>query len=79
MQGLKVTGRKANILLSTIMGRKGPVHTDVVLGLEVGDLDESMFLKLPQVFSQKEKQVKLENIPQQTDVVGSQPSVKQLG
>lgn len=45
-QDLKVTGRKANIFLST-MGQKGPVGTHVVMGLEVSGLDENDFLELP--------------------------------
>lgn len=67
MRDLKVTGKKANILLRT-MGKEQTISTHVVMGLEVSSLDENNFLKLPQVFSQAEIPVKKENIPQQSDV-----------
>lgn len=67
MRDLKVTGKKANIVLRT-MGKEGTVSTHVVKGLEVSSLDENNFLELPQVFSQAEIPVKKENIPKQRDV-----------
>lgn len=53
MRDLKVTEKKANILLRT-MGKEGTVSTHVVKGLEVSSVDENNFLKLPQVFSKAE-------------------------
>ncbi|KAJ8404586.1 hypothetical protein AAFF_G00334490 [Aldrovandia affinis] len=67
MNQLNMRGRRTEILLQT-MGQEKTVQSYMLSDLEVCGLEESDFIELPNVFSQKDIPVKRENIPLQEDV-----------
>lgn len=64
---LNMNNRNTSILLRT-MGKESVVNTSIVTGLEMSGLEGHVFVKLPEVFSQKDIPVTKDNIPCQEDV-----------
>lgn len=56
MSNLNIKGRKTNIMLRTMSQEKN-VTSHLVTGLEISGLDESDFIALPEVYTQKEMPV----------------------
>lgn len=64
---LQLTGRKGNILLST-MGQQKVVSSNTLSGLEVAALHGDKFLSLPKVYTQVSMPVYKGNIPTERDI-----------
>ncbi len=64
---LNAKGKHQQILLRT-MGQTKPINTLLVKDLEVCSLDGKEFIKLPDVYTQKEIPVDKEHIPKQKDI-----------
>lgn len=67
MMQLNANGQKVEILLRT-MGQEKPVNSYKLSGLEVAALKENVYLKLPDVYTQKTIPVTKENIPKEEDL-----------
>ncbi|KAJ8403222.1 hypothetical protein AAFF_G00354390 [Aldrovandia affinis] len=67
MNQLNMRGRRTEILLRT-MDQEKTMQSYMLSDLEVCGLEESDFIELPNVFSQKDIPVKQENIPLPEDV-----------
>ena len=61
MKKLKLTGKKTSFLLRT-MGQEKVVPAHALSGLEVSEVDSNNFYSLPEVFTQKEMPVTVENM-----------------
>lgn len=67
MSNLNIKGRKTNIMLRTMSQEKN-VTSHLVTGLEISGLDESDFIALPEVYTQKEMPVTKDNIIRKKDL-----------
>lgn len=67
MSQLNMKGKRTNILLKTMSHEKS-MPTYVITGLEISGLDKTNFIQLPDVFTQKEMPVTMENIPTKKDL-----------
>lgn len=68
MQQLNITGKRTSFLLRT-MGQEKVVPAYTMSGLEVAAVDSNIFYPLPEVFTQKEMPVTVENMITAKDLV----------